>query len=64
MPQPLYSPERELVPTIKEAGWAPGPAWMGMENLIPHWDSISRPSSPYKALFPLYYCGPQFIKAI
>jgi len=46
MPQPLYSPERDPVSIIKEAGWAPGPVWMGIENLIPQWDLISGPSSP------------------
>jgi len=23
------------VPTVQEAGWAPGPVWMGAENLAP-----------------------------
>jgi len=31
----LYPQERELVPIIQEAGWAPGPIWMGAENLTP-----------------------------
>jgi len=30
----LYPQERDLVPTVQEAGWAPGPFWMGAENLI------------------------------
>jgi hypothetical protein len=25
--------EREPVPTVQEAGWAPGPGWMGAENV-------------------------------
>jgi len=30
---PLYLCERDLVPTVQEAGWAPGPVWTGVENL-------------------------------
>ena len=33
------APGKEPVPTIKEAGWAPGPSWTGAENLAPHRDS-------------------------
>jgi len=24
----------EQVPIVQEAGWAPGPVWTGMENLV------------------------------
>jgi hypothetical protein len=34
-PQQLYSQERDLVLIVLEAGWAPGLAWMGAENLAP-----------------------------
>ena len=37
--------ERDLVPIVQEARWAPGPVWTGAENLAPHRDSISGPSS-------------------
>ena len=30
----LCARERDPVPTVKEAGWAPGPVWMGAENLV------------------------------
>jgi hypothetical protein len=33
--RPLYSPERDPVPIVKESGWAPGPIWMCAENLAP-----------------------------
>jgi len=33
MPQPFYPQERDQVPIVQEAGWAPGPIWKGMENL-------------------------------
>jgi len=36
----LYSWERNLVPIVQEARQAPGPVWMGAENLTPHQESI------------------------
>jgi len=27
--------ERDLVLSVQEAGWVPGPGWMGVENLTP-----------------------------
>ena len=34
MPRPLFTPGREPVPIVQEAGWAPGPVWTGAENLV------------------------------
>ena len=31
--QPLFTPRKDLVPIVQEAGWAPGPVWTGAENL-------------------------------
>ena len=28
-------PEKDPVPLVQEAGWAPGPVWTGAENLAP-----------------------------
>jgi len=33
-PWPLYPQERDLVPTVQEAVWAPEPVWAGAENLV------------------------------
>jgi hypothetical protein len=30
-----YPLERNLIPTIQETGWAPGPIWSGAINLVP-----------------------------
>jgi len=30
--RPLYPRERDPVPIVQEAGWAPGPVWTGAEN--------------------------------
>ena len=35
MTRPLYTPGKDLVPIVQEAGWAPGPFWTGAENLAP-----------------------------
>jgi hypothetical protein len=45
-PGPLFTPGKDQVPIVQEAGWAPGPVWTGAENLVPHQDSIPGPSSP------------------
>jgi hypothetical protein len=29
----LFTPGKDLVPIVQEAGWAPGPVWTGAENL-------------------------------
>ena len=50
-PRPLY-PGTNLVLTVQVAGWAPGPVWMGAENLAPHQDSILGPSSPQRNAIP------------
>ena len=42
----LYSREKDPVPSVQEAGWAPRLVWTRPGSLAPHWDSISRPSSP------------------
>jgi hypothetical protein len=34
-PRPLYPGERDLVPVVLAAGWAPGPVGTGAEYLAP-----------------------------
>ena len=41
-----FTPGKDPVPIVQEAGWAPGPVWIGAENLAPHRDSIPGPSNP------------------
>ena len=31
-PRPLFTPGKDQVPIVQEAGWAPGPVWTGAEN--------------------------------
>ena len=35
MPWLLFTPRKDPVPTVQEAGWAPGPVWTGVESLAP-----------------------------
>ena len=34
-PWPLFTPRKDPVPIVQEAGWAPGPVWTVAENLAP-----------------------------
>jgi len=34
-PRPLFTPGKDPVPILQEAGWDPGPVWRGAENLAP-----------------------------
>ena len=34
-PRPHFTPGKELVPIVQEAGWAPGAGLDGAENLVP-----------------------------
>ena len=32
-PRPLFTPRKDPVPVVQEAGWTPGPVWTGAENI-------------------------------
>ena len=34
-PRPPFTPRKDPVSIVQEAGWAPGPVWTGAENLAP-----------------------------
>ena len=34
-PRPFFTPGKDPVTIVQEAGWAPGPVWTGAENLAP-----------------------------
>jgi hypothetical protein len=44
MPQLLFTPRKDPVPIVPEAGWAPGLVWTGAENLAP--TGIQSPDHP------------------
>ena len=45
-PRPHFTPGKEPVPILQEAGWSPGPVWTGGKSR-PHRDSI--PDSPARS---------------
>ena len=59
-PRPLFTPGKDPVPIVQEAGWAPGPVWTGAENLaatgIRSPDRPARSQSLYRLSYPnLWY---------
>jgi len=56
-----FTPGKDPVPIVQEAGWAPGPVWTSVENLAP--TRIRSPDRPARSesLYHLRYPGPQFL---
>jgi hypothetical protein len=46
-PRPHSTPQKDLVPIVQEAGWAPGSVWTGAENLAP--TGIRSPDRPSRS---------------
>ena len=69
-PRSLYPRERDPVPIVQEAGWAPGPVWTGAENIAPNGirspDRTARSESLYRLRYPgpLRYKVPFLISAL
>jgi len=57
-PPGRFTPRKNPVPILYEAGWAPEPVWTGAENLAP--TGIRFPNRPArsKSLYWLRYPGP------
>ena len=52
-----FTPGKDSVPIVQEAGWAPGPVWTGAENLAPTgFRSPDRPARS-ESLYRLSYRG-------
>ena len=56
-PRPHFTPGKEPIPILQEAGWAPGPVWTGGKSR-PHRDSIpdrpARSQSLYRLSYPAH----------
>ena len=52
-----FTPSKDPVPIVQEAGWTPGPVWTGAENLAP--TGIRSPDRPARSesLYRLSYPG-------
>ena len=58
-PRPLFTPGKDPVPIVQEAGWAPGPVWTGaQENLAPTGirspNRLARSQSLYRLSYPAH----------
>jgi len=52
------TPGKDPVPTVQEAGWAPGPVWTG-EKSRPHRDSIQDRPARSSVAIPTELPGPK-----
>ena len=56
--RPLFTPGKDPVSIVQEAGWAPGPVWTGAENLastrIRSPDRAARSQSLYRLSYPAH----------
>ena len=61
MPRPLFSPGKDPVPIVQEAGCASGPVWTGAENIAPTGirspDRSARSQSLYELCYPALELG-------
>jgi len=57
-PRPHFTPGKDPVPILQEAGWAPGPVWTGGKSR-PHRDSIPDRPSLSSVAIPTELPGPQ-----
>jgi hypothetical protein len=57
-PRPYFTPGKDPVPIVQEAGWVPGPVWTGAENLAS--TRIRSPDRPARSqsLYRLSYRAP------
>ena len=53
-PRPHFTPGKDPVPILQEAGWAPGPVWTGGKSR-PHRDSIPDRLGRSQSLYQLSY---------
>ena len=53
-PGRTYTPGKDPVPIVQEAGWAPGPVWTGVKSR-PHRDPIPDRPARNQSLYRLSY---------
>jgi len=53
-----FTPGKDPVPIVQEAGWAPGPVWTGAENLAPTGIRSPDRQARRESLYRLRYPGP------
>jgi hypothetical protein len=55
-----FTPGKDPVPIVQEAGWAPVPVWTGAENLTPTGIRSPDRSARSESLYRLSYPGPSY----
>ena len=63
MPRPLFTPGKDPLPLVQEAGRAPGPVWTGAENLPPTVIRSPYHPAPSQSLYRLSYTGPHYLRS-
>ena len=53
-----FTPGKDPVTIVQEAGWAPGPVWIGAENLAPTGIRSPELTARSESLYRLSYLGP------
>ena len=53
-----FTPGKDPVPIVQEAGWAPGPVWTGAENVAHIGIRSQDPPTRSESLYRLSYRGP------
>ena len=62
-PRPHFTPGKDPVPILQEAGWAPRPVWTGGKSR-PHWDSIPDRLARSSVAIPTELPGPRISLSI
>ena len=65
--RPHFTPGKDPVSIVQDAGWAPGPVWTGGKSR-PHWDSIpdrpARSQSLYRLSYPAHFVNKEVTEKI
>ena len=62
-PRPHFTPGKDLVPNVQEAGWAQGSVWTGGKSR-PHRNSIPDRTARSQSLYRLSYLAHSWVKYI
>ena len=62
-PRQHFTPGKDPIPIVQEAGWVPEPVWTGGTSR-PHWDSIPDRPARSSVAIPTELAGPLFWKEL
>jgi len=61
-PRPHFTPGKDPIPILQEAGWAPGPVWTGRKSRL-HRDSIPDHPARSQSLYQVELPGPLCVQS-